>query len=203
MVNDPIDDFDHPALPEGHPLRRHVLYRLSRSAWLTSGRGYAPTPRAIFLRSLPRKRMAAGCLLHDSEGRVMIVKPTYKDGWDIPGGMVDRGESPHAAVRRELNEELGLELDPGTLLCVDFNGDQPGYLESLMFVFDGGLLVRDEIERIVLPEDELAAFRFVTRAEARTMLRPRVARRVDAVWDLLGTGHGVFLEEQQPPRPPR
>ncbi len=30
MTHDPADDFDHPALPEGHPLRRHVLYRLTR-----------------------------------------------------------------------------------------------------------------------------------------------------------------------------
>jgi RimJ/RimL family protein N-acetyltransferase len=33
MKHDPADDFDHPGLPAGHPLRRHVLYRLNRSAW--------------------------------------------------------------------------------------------------------------------------------------------------------------------------
>lgn len=33
MTHDPDDDFDHPKLPEDHPLRRHVLYRLSRPAW--------------------------------------------------------------------------------------------------------------------------------------------------------------------------
>jgi RimJ/RimL family protein N-acetyltransferase len=33
MTHDPSDDFDHPRLPEGHPLRRHVLYRLRRSGW--------------------------------------------------------------------------------------------------------------------------------------------------------------------------
>jgi RimJ/RimL family protein N-acetyltransferase len=33
MAHDPADDFDHPRLPEGHPLRRHVLYRLRREAW--------------------------------------------------------------------------------------------------------------------------------------------------------------------------
>jgi len=33
MSHDPVDDFDHPRLPEGHPLRRHVLYRLSREQW--------------------------------------------------------------------------------------------------------------------------------------------------------------------------
>lgn len=33
MTHDPADDFDHPAIPAGSPLRRHVLYRLRRSAW--------------------------------------------------------------------------------------------------------------------------------------------------------------------------
>jgi RimJ/RimL family protein N-acetyltransferase len=35
MTRDPADDFDHPRLPEGHPLRRHVLYRLQSSQWAT------------------------------------------------------------------------------------------------------------------------------------------------------------------------
>jgi len=34
MTRDPADDFDHPNLPDGHPLRRHVLYRLKRTDWL-------------------------------------------------------------------------------------------------------------------------------------------------------------------------
>jgi RimJ/RimL family protein N-acetyltransferase len=33
MTHDPADDFDHPKLPEGHPWRRHVLYRLESSEW--------------------------------------------------------------------------------------------------------------------------------------------------------------------------
>ncbi|AYC31512.1 N-acetyltransferase [Pseudomonas cavernae] len=33
MRHDPADDFEHPQLPPGHPLRRHVLYRLSREQW--------------------------------------------------------------------------------------------------------------------------------------------------------------------------
>ncbi len=37
MKYGPTDDFDHPLLPDGHPLRRHVLYRITRSAW-TRGR---------------------------------------------------------------------------------------------------------------------------------------------------------------------
>jgi RimJ/RimL family protein N-acetyltransferase len=37
MTRDPADDFDHPRLPEGHPLRRHVLYRIGRERWQRRG----------------------------------------------------------------------------------------------------------------------------------------------------------------------
>jgi RimJ/RimL family protein N-acetyltransferase len=45
MVRDPADDFDHPSLPEGHQLRRHVLYRLSAVRWRTQGAGRPPELR--------------------------------------------------------------------------------------------------------------------------------------------------------------
>lgn len=38
MRHSPADDFDHPSLPEGRPLRRHVLYRLTRFGWESSAR---------------------------------------------------------------------------------------------------------------------------------------------------------------------
>jgi RimJ/RimL family protein N-acetyltransferase len=41
MQHDPADDFEHPRLPNGHPLRRHVLYRLSRNIWLTRAQATA------------------------------------------------------------------------------------------------------------------------------------------------------------------
>lgn len=47
-----------------------------------------------FVASVPRLRAAAGALLRDREGRVLVVHPVYKDEWDIPGGMIEAGESP-------------------------------------------------------------------------------------------------------------
>lgn len=46
MTCDPGESFEHPRLPEGHPLRRHVLYRLSAEAWRAGQRGREPiSPR--------------------------------------------------------------------------------------------------------------------------------------------------------------
>ena len=55
-------------------------------------------------------RVAAGALFSDESGRVLLVKPTYKKTWDIPGGYVEPGESPRAACIREIREELGLSV---------------------------------------------------------------------------------------------
>ena len=41
--------------------------------------------------------LSAGALLFDDTGRFMIVDPTYKVGWEIPGGIVEAGESPRQA----------------------------------------------------------------------------------------------------------
>ncbi|WP_310243158.1 NUDIX hydrolase [Promicromonospora iranensis] len=63
--------------------------------------------------------MSAGVLLYDDAGRVVLVEPSYKPTWDIPGGVVDAGESPWHAAARELSEELGIVRRHMRLLVVD------------------------------------------------------------------------------------
>lgn len=58
----------------------------------------------------------------DGEGRVMLVRHTYLEGWWLPGGGVDRGETIGDAAARELFEETGLRATaPGRLLSVHSN----------------------------------------------------------------------------------
>lgn len=46
-----------------------------------------------------------------SDGRVLLVSHAYTTGWSLPGGLLDKGETPAMTVRRELHEELGLRID--------------------------------------------------------------------------------------------
>lgn len=148
----------------------------------------AALDRQAFLASLPRKRVAAGALIRDERGGICIVEPTYKTKWHFPGGTVEADESPAAGCRRELFEELGLDIAVGRLLCVEWvteDGDPHG---ALMFVYDGGVLGPAAIESISLPADELSAFRFVDPAEVDRWVSPANARRAASALGALTRG---------------
>lgn len=149
-----------------------------------------------FQRSLPMKRMGAGAVIRDLDGNVLIVKPTYKDGWELPGGAVENGESPAQACAREIQEELGLDLPMGALMCVDYNSSTDGYVESLMFLFAVDSVEAAVVAQIKLQASELSAYRFVSIREATELLDPRVARRLTAV--LQPETPSVYLEDQRP-----
>jgi 8-oxo-dGTP diphosphatase len=120
-------------------------------------------------------RVAAGALIRDAEGRILIVRPTYKDGWDIPGGYVEPGESPAAACRRELREELGLDRQPGRLLLVDW-APHPNEGDKLLFVFDGGVL--GDFNEVTPDGDEIATVRFVELPDIASLMPGRLVRRI-------------------------
>ncbi|MEV5162828.1 NUDIX hydrolase [Streptomyces sp. NPDC053728] len=145
-------------------------------------------------RTLPRKRVAAGVLFFDPQGRVLLVDPVYKPLWEIPGGAVERDESPRAGAVREVKEELGLEWNPGRLLGVDWRGPRPGRSEGLVYLFDGGVLGEDRLAGVRLQAEELGAMEFVAVDQIRERLVERLALRVEACARAREQGLTVYLE---------
>jgi 8-oxo-dGTP diphosphatase len=132
--------------------------------------------------ALPTVPVSAGALIFDERRRLLILKPTYKSGWTIPGGvMAADGESPWQACQREVREECGLEVTRGELACTDFRpqrDDNPG---GIRFLFDCGALADSALARIVLQPEEISEHRLVPMGEALSLLRVPIRRRVYAV----------------------
>ncbi|MCW0212547.1 MAG: NUDIX hydrolase [Pseudonocardia sp.] len=127
--------------------------------------------------SFATPRVAAGALFFDEQGRVLLVHPTYKDTWDIPGGYVERGESPAAACRREISEELGLDREPRRLLAVDW-APSDGEGDKLLFLFDCGEIGHGSIR---LDGHELDRWEWVELAQIEHFVIDRIARRIRSI----------------------
>ncbi|MFY1670431.1 NUDIX domain-containing protein [Plantactinospora sp. WMMB334] len=126
-----------------------------------------------------RKRVGADALIRNHRGEILLVDPSYKPDWDLPGGMAEHHEPPRQAAERELREELGLELSLGIMLVVDWVAPHGPWDDSLMFVFDGGVLDDRRITSLRPTDPEIEAFQFFSLADATTVLRPYVWRRLD------------------------
>ena len=68
----------------------------------------------------PRFAVTAGAVVSDERGHVLLLRHVLRkgSGWGVPGGFLTTGEQPEEAVRRELREETGLELDSVELAFV-------------------------------------------------------------------------------------
>jgi 8-oxo-dGTP pyrophosphatase MutT (NUDIX family) len=136
--------------------------------------------RSEFYRSLPKKRMASAVLLFNEQHEILVVQPTYKEDWELPGGAIELGESPKAALVREAREELNLDLNPEELdfLLLDYMAGNGDITEALMFVFSGGYVSEEQINRIQLPADELKSYTFAEPKNAARLLGAIVGDRL-------------------------
>lgn len=161
--------------------------------------GTAPVSDIVQTPQPGAETVAAGVLLFDERDRVLLVDPTYKAGWEFPGGIVEPGEAPARAGVREVAEETGLRLDQvPRLLLVDWEPPAPPAYGGLRLLFDGGHLDADRAGRLLLPGPELRDCRFVAEDEARRLLPPERYARLR--WALRAREQGavVYLEAGLP-----
>ncbi len=143
--------------------------------------------------ALPAIPVSAGALIFDRSGRLLILKPTYKSGWTIPGGVMEAdGETPWQACRREVREECGIEVRRGRLACVDFRRPRPGSPGGVRFLFDCGAVDNSCLAAITIQVEEISEHRMAALPEALALLRRPIRRRVRAA---TSTQALVYLEE--------
>jgi 8-oxo-dGTP diphosphatase len=143
--------------------------------------------------------VAAGALIRDQDGRVLCVKPNYRDYWTLPGGICEAGEAPHLCCAREVAEEVGLDVPVGRLLTIDWQLALPEYgpsaRPSMYFIFDGGVVPASA--GIVLQADELDDYQFSPLANLADLLAPAGLRRTLAALAVTD-GRGASYLPQQP-----
>jgi 8-oxo-dGTP pyrophosphatase MutT (NUDIX family) len=159
--------------------------KASRFLWLAEGNA-----------KQARKRVAAKVVIRDQTGRILLVNPTYKEYWDLPGGMVEANEPPRVAAEREVVEELGFRAKIGRLLGVDWVGPYGPWDDQLVFVFDGGILADAAIKELEVVDSEISDFGFFSVRDASRLLRGDVAQRLMRAIDSLETYRVCYLEHQ-------
>jgi DNA-binding transcriptional MerR regulator/ADP-ribose pyrophosphatase YjhB (NUDIX family) len=150
--------------------------------------------RANYLARLSKKRVAAGAVFHDEHGRTLLVAPTYRPHWQLPGSVVDGDESPLSAATRAVRRELGLDMQLGRLLVVDWVAPAPGGIEGLLFVYDGGTLTAEQSDAVVLPPAELQDWAWCSEDELTERLPAHMLRRTQAAIQARTDGSTGYLE---------
>jgi len=153
---------------------------------------YSAAASAAWYATLPTLFGAAAALFTNPAGQILLVKPNYRDHWSLAGGILDDGEPPHVGCRREVAEELGLDIEPGPLLVVGWSAPDGVRPRPIVhFIFDGGVLADDTPIR--LQESELDDYRFVDANDLHRYLPPVISTRVSAGLRSRGTGATVYL----------
>jgi 8-oxo-dGTP pyrophosphatase MutT (NUDIX family) len=134
--------------------------------------------RRLLNSFLPRKRAISQMLIRDTSERVLLCQLTYKKDWDLPGGVVEVGESPMLAVGREVEEELGLTIETGRLVLTDWLPAWGGWDDAVCLVFDGGSHSPELVEQIVRQKREIRSARFCTVEEVHELCADFTARRI-------------------------
>jgi 8-oxo-dGTP diphosphatase len=114
-----------------------------------------------YLNSLPRKRIASGAIIFNQKGELLMVKPSYKDYWSIPGGVVEKNESPYQACLREALEEIGIKIKIQRLVGVFYRYRRDLDDELIQFHYLCFPLSKEQIRKIKLAKDEIEDYKYV------------------------------------------
>ncbi|MCQ8774531.1 NUDIX domain-containing protein [Streptomyces telluris] len=152
------------------------------------------TDRFRWLREHPAPLVAVDALVRDDGGRLLVVEPTYKPGWDIVGGLVEH-EELLSALAREAEEEVGLRgLRIGRLLAVDnVPAAGPGR-PVIVFIF-AARPAEPEVRSVdlILQQEEIRAAEFVPDETALERFPDPLRRRVAAALEAERGAHTAYL----------
>ena len=143
---------------------------------------------------LPKKQVGTAVLFFNSEGKLLIVKPDYKDGWLVPGGAADDNESPLQCAIRETKEEIGLDVTNLELIGIFYAPKKGFFSDSLKFIYSGGILSDDQISKIILQTAELEKFIFLPPHDAIPLFSSSLQKSIPACLDAIESKSVAYIE---------
>ena len=127
---------------------------------------------------MPVKRLISHVVMTDRAGRILLCQTTFKKDWELPGGIVEPGESPVLAARREVAEEIGIDIAPGRLLAMDWLPPYLGWSDAIEVLYDGGEYDADLTSRLVCDPREIKRAEWFSVDEVASVVSPLNARRL-------------------------
>lgn len=124
---------------------------------------YTSKDDAHFLHTFHARPSSASIILQDDQQRALIVKAHYKAHWTFPGGMIDADETPKQAAIREVQEEVGLTIDPDAVTFGWIAARHSMVADTYQFIFKAQLQPDDQISGIVLQASEIDEWRLVSK----------------------------------------
>lgn len=140
-------------------------------------------PPQIYYQQLPKRYTSAGGLIFNERNELLIVEPSYKERWDIPGGVSEAGETLLDTVLREVHEELGIKVEARSLLCIDLKPGREPVPDSIQSIFEIVPLSAQQLADIRVDGDEIIDYGFFPVEEALPRLdaiAPRVRMAIEA-----------------------
>lgn len=139
-----------------------------------------------------RKRAIAHILLTDPDGRVCVLETTFKPDFELPGGILEVGESPRVGLVREIAEELNHEVSIGRLLVVDWLAPHLGWEDAIELVFDGGQFFTASAFQ---PDGrEIRAVHWLEEPAAIAKMAPYAQGRLRSALEARKLGRTLYLE---------
>lgn len=112
------------------------------------------------------------------DGRVIVIRHTYRKGWFLPGGGLKGGETVEAAARREVREETGAEMGQVKLVGVFSNFDEGVSVHNILFACE-------DFKVVGKPDHEIAEAKFYALHELPVNIFPAYRRKIE---EFLGGG---------------
>lgn len=147
---------------------------------------------------LPTKRAIGHGVIRDHDGRVLLCRLTYKEAWDLPGGVVEAHESPRVGCLREVREELGLDFATDRLLAVNWMSPWRGWDDACTFLFDLGTWSEDVVARMTLEAREIAGVQWCTPEQIVDRAAGATARALASVAAMADDQPPLYLEDGVP-----